>query len=169
MNFYEQLKMAQAIGAKKYVAAIQVLEHTLKKNTKDYFAMSMIAQCHEWNNDMDCALDYAQQLLDNEPDNFSMLLLAARHWQRRGNEDRTYLYACKALVNPPAPMPEAPKWLFWLFKPLALLPKFRHFEEDAKSDFEKLDHESIKNLIWAEQYKSWYEDKYKNKMVEIVH
>jgi tetratricopeptide (TPR) repeat protein len=155
--------MAQAIGATEYNVAIQVLEQALKKDNTDYFAMSMLAQCHEWSDNMDCALDYAQKLLDNEPDNFSMLLLAARHWQRKGNEDRTYLFACKALVNPPPPMPEAPQWLFWLFKPLSLIPKFRNFEMSAKSDFEKLDHENIKNLIWAEQYKAWYEDKYKTK------
>lgn len=160
MSFIEDLKASSAIGSGDYDKAIEIYKRKLKENNKDNLALVMIAYCYEWKDDMEKAIEYANKALVADPTDFLMLLLAARYWSAKKDIDKTYHYACRAIENPPEMLPDMPEWLFWLFKPLFLIPKFRNLDKRMKKDINKHQQRKFKNLKWAKKYKRWYEAKY---------
>lgn len=160
MSFNEDLKASSAIGKGDYETAIEIYKNKLEDDEKDYFALTMLANCYEWKEDMEKAIEYANKVLVTNPTDFSMLFLAARYWSSLKDIDRTYHYACRAVENPPEVLPEIPRWIFWFFKPLSIFPRFRNLEERMKKDVAKHKLRGMDDLKWAKKYKKWYEVKY---------
>ena len=90
---------ARAIGTKNYAAAIEACKRMLSENKADYFAISMIAFCYEWNGDIANAIIYADKFLARFPNGLDMLLLSARYWATNGDDERSYHFVCRAIEN----------------------------------------------------------------------
>ena len=169
MNIRDDIKAAKAIGSKDYDTAIGIYRKRVEGDEKDSCSLAMLAHCYEWKGDVGSAIEYANRVLVADPTDFSMLLLAARYWSAKHDEDRTYHYACRALDNPPNTNPEIPKWVFWILKPLYIFKKFRNFEEKCRKDFEKDENKDKENLDWAREYKRRYEARYGGDEKKFVH
>ena len=158
MTFFDEMRASKAIGSKNYDVVIEVFKKRIEINEADSEALSMLAHCYEWKGDKETALEYANKQLSQNPKDFYMLLLVARYWFEKNNEDQTYNYACRALENVPRAEPEdIPKALYFILKLLSVFKKFRRLPSLAKKgdlNFKKHYKESIQ---WAWQYKQWYE------------
>lgn len=155
------MRASKAIGSKNYDAAIEIYKKKIEADPADYFALSMLAQCYEWQGDRETALEYANKQLAQYPKDFYTLILAARCWSEKDDEDQTYNYACRALENVPRSEPkDMSRVAYFIFKLLSVFKKFRKLPSKAKeSNLAFLTHykESMK---WAWQYKQWYEAKH---------
>jgi len=161
MKFSDRMRASKAIGSRNYDLAIEEYKKIIAADEKDSFALTMLAACYEWKGDMETALKYANQTLAQNPKNFYMLLLAARYWSNKDDEDQTYNYACRALENVPREEFEnIRKVINFIFGLCSIFKKYRGLEARAKKDeieFKKYYKESIE---WAIQYKQWYEAKH---------
>ena len=57
MSFSKNLKASAAIGAGDYETAIDIYEKKLDEDADDYLSLTMLAQCYEWKEDMDTAIE----------------------------------------------------------------------------------------------------------------
>lgn len=161
MPLLNRAKVSKAIGSGDYDAAIEACRQMLADDKEDYFALSTLAFCHEWKGDTGRAVFYADRLLARFPNDLDMLLLTARYWSESGDEERTYRFVCRAIEHSAEKTPGIPSWLFWLMKPLTILKKFRDLEDQARYDIQGCRKYRVDHLIWANEYKTWYE--WKNK------
>ena len=169
MSFNEDIKASKAIGSGDYNTAIKIYTSRLEKDENDLISLQMLACCYEWKDDKERTIEYANKALVVDPNNFSMLMVAARYWLSLNDADRTFLYACRVVDNPPIQVPEIPKWVFCILKPLSIFRRFRHFEKNTKMDLSKNDERDEDNLKWANEYKVWYEENHENKQNKTFH
>ena len=169
MSFIEDLKASKAIGSSDYDTAIEIYTSRIENNGADLISLQMLACCYEWKGDKENTIEYVNKALVADPKSFSMLMIAVRYWLNLNDSDRTYLYVCRVVDNPPIQTPEIPKWIFWILKPLSIFRRFRHFEKNTKKDLSKYDKRDIDDLKWANEYKAWYEKSHGIKQENILH
>lgn len=164
MSFRDEMRASKAIGAKNYDVAIEVFKKRIETDRTDSEALSMLAHCYEWKGDRETALEYANQGLAQNPKDFYLLLLAARYWSEKKDEDQTYNYACRALENVPRAEPEdVPKAIYFLFKILSVFKKkYRKLESKAREDEVEFKKHYKESIGWAWKYKQWYETNHSN-------
>ena len=162
-NFKEfVIDATKAIRDSDYDTAITIYKKEERENNKDTYAVSIkaIAQCYAWKGDLENAFKYANKMLILDQNDSEMLLLAARYWYDKQNEEMTYKYVCKVIKNPPDSIEQIPKWTIWIIKPFSLFFKnLRNIERkfiSIVSDHEQKNKEWVK---WAMDYKNWYESK----------
>ena len=151
-----------AMGDGDYDTAITIYEREIQENNKETYAVSIkaIAQCYGWKGDLESAIEYADKALTLDPDDFQMLMLAARYWHDKQNEEMTYKYICKVIENPPTEEEQIPQFVFWIMKPFALFFKnLRNIEKKAKNAFDESEQKNKEWIEWAKEYKNWYESK----------
>ena len=124
---------------------------------ESYF-LEMIAKCYEWKGEPEKAIEYAEKKLAIEPNDFEMLMLYARYWNNKEDDEMTYKYVCRVVENPPEPFEGIPDWGFRLLKPFELfLKRFKGIEAKARKDFSDDEINREENLKWAGDFKEWYE------------
>ena len=160
MTFLDDMRASKAVGAKNYNVAIDLYKKRVEADKTDSFAISMLAFCYEWPDNMEFALKYANKQLSQDPTDFHMLLLSARCWDELNDEKQAYIYACRALENIPQSEPkDMPKLGQMILKLLSIFKRYRGIDTRAKEgdlEYAKYHKECIE---WARKYKQWYEDK----------
>jgi tetratricopeptide (TPR) repeat protein len=160
MHFRDRIIAARAIGSENYDDAIAVYKKSLETDIDESETLIMLALCYEWKGEIESALQYANKRLAQNPNDYEMLLLAARCWSERENEDQTYNYVCRAIENVPySEPPEPPRVVFSIFKLLSLFKRFRALDSKAKKDNAAYNEYHKENIEWAFNYKEWYEAK----------
>ncbi len=165
MAFLDDMRASKAIGSaigsKNYDAAIEICKKKLQTDPADSFALSSLAFCYERKGDRETAMEYVNRQLAQYPNDFYMLLIAARYWSEKENDDQTYNYTCRALENAPRGEPDdVPKVAYFIFKVFSIFKKYRKLPHKAKESnlaFKQYYKESIE---WAWHYKQWYEEKH---------
>lgn len=163
MSFSEDIKASRAIASSDYDTAIDIGSSRLEKDKADLASLYMLASCYEGKGDKERAIEYANKALVVDPNNFYTLMIAARYWLSLNDADRTFLYVCRIVDNPPIQVSENSEWVFWLLKPLSIFRRFRHLEKNMKRDLLKANVSVKNNLKWANKYKTWYEENHGNK------
>ena len=110
---------------------------------------------------MEKALEYANKVLDLQPTDYEMIMLAARYWSSLNDVDKTYYYACRAVENYPQSIPELPDFAYWILKIFTIFPKLRNLDKEARKSFAKHKNRRLQDLKWAHDFIKWYEAKYK--------
>jgi len=158
MTFLNDMRASKAIGSQNYDVAIEEYKKRIEADETDSFALSMLASCYEWKGDKETALQYANKQLAQNPKDFYMLLLAARYWSDKKDEDQTYNYACRALENVPRTEPgNISKMTYFIFKLLSVFKTFRKLPSKAEEGHLKFKQHYKESIEWAWQYKQWYE------------
>ncbi len=145
-----------------YDTAISIYEREMQENNKETYVVSIkgIALCYGWKGDLENAFEYADKVLTIEPYDSQMLILAARYWHDKQDEEMTYKYICKAIENPPTSEEKIPQFIFWILKPFSLFFKnLRNIEKKANNAFYESEQKDKEWIAWAVQYKNWYESK----------
>lgn len=158
MSYLDNVKASKAIGAKKYSVAIEIYERMLATDKNNPYTLSMLAICHEWNGQKDLAFKYANQRLAQDPDDFQMLLVAARYWAEHNNVEETYNYACRILeVPPPVEAADMPKFVILVLRLLSKLKKYQGIVTRADEGTTEYNKNIRESVDWAKKYKEWYE------------
>ena len=97
MSFRQNRRVAAAITTRQYGLAIDIYKERVEANATDTEALLFLTYCYEWNGEIDSALHYANKCLAQDPTEFQLLLLAARCWCEKNNEEQTYNYICRAI------------------------------------------------------------------------
>jgi tetratricopeptide (TPR) repeat protein len=151
-----------ALRDDEYDKAIAIYKKALQADDKEIYAVAVksIAQCYGWKGDLESAIKYADELLTLDPNDSEILLLTASYWYSKQNEEMTYKYVCRYVENPPEPIEQIPKWIFWIIKPFSLFFKnLRNLEKRSKFLFAEHNCRDIGKVAWAKKYKKQYESK----------
>ena len=153
------MKVARAIGRSDYPTAIGYLHEGMAANGENTHDLAMIAYCHHWMGSDQEALDYGTRVLVRDPCDPDMLRLVAYIYRDRGDDERTYLYVCRALENPAKPLEDIPRFFMAVWRLLSIfIPRLK-----TKTDPDKSLHSFNKRQqdwqAWAEDWKEWYEKK----------
>ena len=154
------MKVARAVGRSDYATAIRCLHEGMAANGENTHDLGMIAYCYHWMGSDQEALDYGTRVLVRDPCDPDMLRLVAHIYQNRGDDERAYLYLCRALENPPKPLEDIPRFFMAVWRVLSILiPRLKKKADPDKS----LHRFNIRQQDWqasAEDWKEWYEKKY---------
>ncbi|MCH7635416.1 MAG: hypothetical protein IIA36_12115 [Proteobacteria bacterium] len=162
------MKVARAIGRSDYPTAIRYLHEGMAANGENTYDLAMIAHCHHWMGSDQEALDYGTRVLVRDPCDSDMLRLVARIYQDRGDDERAYLYVCRALENPPKPLEDIPRFFMAVLRVLSIIfPRLRKVDTDKSlHSFNKRQRDW---QAWAEEWKEWYEKKYGGPPEDSIH
>ena len=158
-GFIREIKFTRAVGRGDYPTAIRYLHEGMAANGESIYYLSLIAHFnHQMGSDQE-ALDYGTRVLVRDPCDSHMLRLVAHIYQDRGDDERTYLYVCRALENPPKPLEDIPRFFMAGWRLLSIfIPRLK-----TKTDPDKSLHSFNKRQqdwqAWAEDWKEWYEKK----------
>ena len=160
MSFRENKRAVAAIATRQYGIAIDIYKKRVEANAADTEALLFLAHCYEWNGEIELALQYANKCLAQDPTEFQMLLLVARCWCEKKNDEQTYNYVCRAIENVPYSEPEeSPKIFYLILKCLSVFKRFRGIEARARKGMLKWRKDHKESVQWALNYKRWYESK----------
>ena len=115
------MKVARAVGRSDYATAIRCLHEGMAANGENTHDLGMIAYCYHWMGSDQEALDYGTRVLVRDPCDPDMLRLVAHIYQNRGDDERAYLYLCRALENPPKPLEDIPRFFMAVWRVLSIL------------------------------------------------
>jgi tetratricopeptide (TPR) repeat protein len=164
LRFIKQLHdVTIAIRNENYDTAIDIYQKMMADNEKDIktIAVKGIADCYAWKGDLEKAIEYADKALTVEPNDSQMLMLVARYWHIKQNEEMTYKFVCRFIENPPSEKNEhIPKITFWILNPFSLFFKnLRNIEKKAIDAISENNRKNKEKMMWAKEYKKWYEKK----------
>ena len=157
MSYAEEMRAARALGAKDYQTVIEIYEHIFEEDEDHIHAPGQLAMCYEQIEDYENAIKWAEIGLAKDPTSYHFLMIAARYWSRKNDEDRTYHYACRVIESPQYSFEWVKKLIFLLFKGLSVFKKFQNIEAKARADAASSEQGVKNNLKWAKSYKERYE------------
>lgn len=161
MRFYLMMKISQAVGRGDSSAVISNCERILESYPRDLFALAMLAEYSNRLEQQNKAIEYAKQALEIDPNSLSMSRLLADIYYKLEEYDHAYDYVNRALSVHPTHKYRSYRTtpLSWLIKIVALLPKYRGLYQKSTNEFKALDAYEKEWLEWAQEYKTWYEEK----------
>ncbi len=152
------MKVARAIGRDDFATAIRYLKEGIAANGESAYYLYMIAECHENIGSDQEALDYGTRALAHDPCDLDTLQLVTRIYQDRGEDERAYLYVCRALENPPEAIEDIPRFLMAVLRVLSIIyPRLK--KVDPHKSFHNFNKRQRDWQAWAEDWKEWYEKK----------
>ena len=169
MSYSDELKASRAIGAKDYTKAIEIYEELLENDQDHPNAPGQLAMWYERLGDYENSIRYANIALEKDPTDYTILMIAARYWSQKNDEDLTYHFACRVLKSPQY---EFPKLMWFTNKVLRVLSVFKkgvNLEKRAKEG-QELHRKYVKDsLVWANEIKSEYETKHGDAEKKTLH
>ena len=152
------MKFNRAVGRSDYPTAIRCMKKGIAADGENSYYLSMIAYCHHWMGSDQEALDYGTRVLVRDPCDPEMLRLVARIHRDRGDDERAYIYVCRALENPPKPLEDVPRFFMAVWRLLSILiPRLKKVDPDKSlHSFNKRQQDW---QAWAEDWKERYEKK----------
>lgn len=162
------MKFNRAFGRGDYPTAIRYLEEGMAAKGENAYDLFFLALCHDRMGSDQEALDYGMRALAHDPCDFFTLQLVTRIHRDRGEDERAYIYVCRALENPPKPLEDVPRFLMAVWRVLSILiPRLKKVDPDRSlHNFNKQQQDW---KAWAEEWKEWYENKYGGPPDELIH
>ncbi len=162
------MKAVRAMGRGDLPTAIRYLKEGMAAKGENAFDLFVVAWCHDRMGSDQEALDYGTRALAHDPCDLGTLQLVTRIYQDRGEEERAYIYVCRALESPPKPSEINPRFLMAVWRLFFIFnPRIK------RADPNKLIHNYYKKeqdwQAWAEDWKEGYEKKYGGPPDESIH
>ena len=162
------MKFARAMGRSDYPTAIRYLEEGMAAKGENAYHLFFLALCHENMGFDQEALDYGTRALAHDPCDLETLQLVTRIHRDRGEDQRAYLYVCRALENPPKPFEENPRFVVAMWRVLSIIyPRLKKVDPDKA--IHSINKRQQDWQAWAEEWKEWYENRYGGPPDETIH
>ncbi len=167
-GFIRKIKAVRAMGRGDLPTAIRYLKEGMAAKGENAFDLFVVAWCHDHMGSDQEALDYGTRALAHDPCDLDTLQLVTRIYQDRGEDERAYLYVCRALESPSDVVVDFPRLLVAVWRVL-----FTFIPRVKGADPNKLIHSVNKKRhdwqAWAEDWKEGYENKYGGPPDEPIH
>lgn len=146
-----------AFQKKDYERAIELYKGTLGEPRDHTTSLAIIAYCYKELNHLDDAMEYCNEVLQVDSDNFFALEVLAEVYARKNEDEQAYQCIQRALSNRPA-IPDPPKGLVKFTSVLFKLFGQSNHEKSLKDQW--YEPEDQEWLDWAQKFKQAYEAKH---------